>query len=62
MNHNQQENKNERQVAYHKVQGMTKHHSLAVILPKSYALNIGLKKGEFVKIYPEADKIIIEKV
>ena len=62
MKNNPQENKNERQVAYHKVQGMTKDHSLAVILPKSYALNIGLKKGGFVRIYPEAERIIIEKV
>jgi antitoxin component of MazEF toxin-antitoxin module len=46
---------------YRKVQGLVGETSFAIILPKECALNIGLGKGEFVKVHQEDQKIIIEK-
>jgi antitoxin component of MazEF toxin-antitoxin module len=47
---------------YRKIQGLIGDSSLGVILPKTMATNISINKGEFVKIYQEEDKIIIQKI
>jgi hypothetical protein len=44
-----------------KAQGLLGEQSFSVILPKNYATNIGIKKGDFVKVHQEGGKIIIEK-
>jgi hypothetical protein len=44
-----------------KVQGLLGEQSFSVILPKIYATNIGIRKGDFVKVRQEGAKIIIEK-
>ncbi|MBA3283653.1 MAG: AbrB/MazE/SpoVT family DNA-binding domain-containing protein [Nitrosopumilus sp.] len=46
---------------YRKVQGIMGEHSFSIVLPKSYALNIGIGKGDFVKVTPESNKIVVEK-
>jgi phosphate uptake regulator len=46
---------------YRKVQGLIGETSFSIILPKEYALNIGIGKGDFVKVRQEAQKIIVEK-
>jgi antitoxin component of MazEF toxin-antitoxin module len=46
---------------YRKIQGIMGNHSLGVILPKCYTINLNLTKGDFVRIYQENHKIIIEK-
>jgi hypothetical protein len=46
---------------YRKVQGLIGETSFSIILPKEYALNIGIGKGDFVKIHEEDQKIVIEK-
>jgi hypothetical protein len=46
---------------YRKVQSILGDVSFSVILPKEYAINLGLKKGEFVKVWQVDSKIIIEK-
>jgi phosphate uptake regulator len=48
-------------IEYRKVQGLIGETSFSVILPKEYALNIGLGKGDFVKVRQEHNCIIIEK-
>jgi bifunctional DNA-binding transcriptional regulator/antitoxin component of YhaV-PrlF toxin-antitoxin module len=35
--------------------------SFSIILPKEYALNLGIGKGDFVKVRQEEERIIIEK-
>lgn len=35
--------------------------SLLVCLPKQYATDLGLRKGEFVRVTQEDEKIVIEK-
>ena len=46
---------------YRKVQGLIGETSFSVILPKEYAVNLGLGKGDFVKVKHEANRLIIEK-
>jgi antitoxin component of MazEF toxin-antitoxin module len=46
---------------YRKVQGLIGETSFSVILPKEYAVNLGLGKGDFVKVKQEENRLIIEK-
>ena len=49
------------QFEYRKIQPIVGGISFSVILPKSYALNLGLGKGDFVKVRQEGQSIVIEK-
>jgi hypothetical protein len=44
-----------------KVQGLVGESSFSIILPKIYAVNLGIGKGDYVKVHQESNKIIIEK-
>jgi bifunctional DNA-binding transcriptional regulator/antitoxin component of YhaV-PrlF toxin-antitoxin module len=44
------------------IQALTGERSLTLVLPKQYAIDLGLKKGEFVKVRQDKNRIIIEKV
>jgi bifunctional DNA-binding transcriptional regulator/antitoxin component of YhaV-PrlF toxin-antitoxin module len=46
---------------FRKVQGLVGESSFSIILPKSYAINLGICKGDFVKVRQEENKIVIEK-
>jgi hypothetical protein len=46
---------------YRKVQGLIGETSFSIILPKQYAINIGIGKGDFVKVHQEEGRIVIEK-
>ena len=46
---------------YRKVQGLVGEQSFSIVLPKSYAINLGIGKGDFVEVYQEENRIIIEK-
>jgi bifunctional DNA-binding transcriptional regulator/antitoxin component of YhaV-PrlF toxin-antitoxin module len=46
---------------YRKVQGILGEQSFCVVLPKHYALSLGIGKGDFVKVTQVESKIIIEK-
>jgi mRNA-degrading endonuclease RelE of RelBE toxin-antitoxin system len=46
---------------YRKIQGIVGELSLSVVLPKYYAIRLGIGKGDFVKIHQEEHRIIIEK-
>ena len=46
---------------YRKVQGIVGTSSFSIILPKDYAIHLGIGKGDFVKVRQEENKIIIEK-
>jgi hypothetical protein len=48
-------------IEYRKVQGLIGETSFSIILPKEYALNLGIGKGDFVKVRQEEQRIIIEK-
>ena len=46
---------------YRKVQGLVGEQSFSIVLPKMYAIHLGIGKGDFVKIHEEDKKIVIEK-
>jgi antitoxin component of MazEF toxin-antitoxin module len=46
---------------YRKVQGLIGETSFSVILPKEYAVKLGIGKGDFVKVKQEENRILIEK-
>jgi antitoxin component of MazEF toxin-antitoxin module len=48
-------------VEYRKIQGIVGELSLSVVLPKYYAIRLGIGKGDFVKVSQEQNKIVIEK-
>lgn len=52
---------NSNNVNYRKIQGIFNSGSLAVTLPQAYAVHIGLKKGDFVKVHLEDHRMVIEK-
>ena len=46
---------------YRKIQGIMGDQSFSLVLPKAYATDLGIQKGDFVKVIQEGQKIIIEK-
>jgi hypothetical protein len=46
---------------FRKVQGLVGEQSFSVVLPKLYAVNLGIRKGDFVKVYQDNEMIIIKK-
>ena len=44
-----------------KIQGLVGESSFSIILPKIYAIQLGIGKGDFVKVSHQGSKIIIEK-
>lgn len=52
----------EKNPEYRKVQGLVGETSFSLVLPKSYALNLGISKGEFLKVTCEDKRIVIEKI
>jgi hypothetical protein len=48
-------------VEYRKIQTILGDVSFSIVLPKLYAVNMGLKKGAFVRVYQQENRIVIEK-
>jgi antitoxin component of MazEF toxin-antitoxin module len=46
---------------YRKVQGLVGETSFSIILPKTYAIHLGVNKGDFMKVKLEDNRIILEK-
>ncbi len=46
---------------YRKVQGLVGESSFSIVLPKSFANALGIGKGDFVKVYTDHEKIVVEK-
>jgi antitoxin component of MazEF toxin-antitoxin module len=46
---------------YRKVQGLIGETSFSIILPKTYAIELGVNKGDFMKVKLENNRIILEK-
>ena len=55
------ERKNNSQPEYRKIQALVGEHSLFCVLPRAYAVNLGIQKGDFVKVYQVENQIVIEK-
>ena len=52
---------NLKKVEFRKVQGIVGEHSFSIVLPKKYALDLGIGKGDFVKVSQQEESIIIER-
>jgi formylmethanofuran dehydrogenase subunit D len=46
---------------YRKIQGIVGDQSFSVVLPKKYAIDLGIGKGDFVKVHQQEGRIVIEK-
>ena len=46
---------------YRRIQGIVGEQSFSLILPKQYAINLRIRKGDFVKVRQKENKIIVEK-
>lgn len=46
---------------YRKVQGLVGDQSFCVVLPKQYAIDMKIQKGDYVKVHQEGNRIVIEK-
>jgi hypothetical protein len=46
---------------YRRVQGIVGDQSFSIVLPKHYAVSLGIGKGDFVKVSQADNKIIIQK-
>jgi hypothetical protein len=44
-----------------KVQALTGERSLTLVLPKTYATELGIEKGDFLKCHIEDNKLVLEK-
>jgi hypothetical protein len=48
-------------VSYRKIQSIVGDTSFSLVLPKKYALNLGIKKGDFVKVLERDGEIAIQR-
>ena len=46
---------------YYRTAGLVGSASFCVVLPKQYAINLGVGRGDFLKVSQEENRIIIEK-
>jgi hypothetical protein len=44
-----------------RVQALTGERSLTLVLPKTYATELGIEKGHFLKCHIEDHKLVLEK-
>jgi hypothetical protein len=49
------------EIEYRKIQGLVGEHSLSFVLPKKYATDLGIVKGDYVKVSQRDGRILIEK-
>jgi AbrB family looped-hinge helix DNA binding protein len=45
-----------------KFQGLVGETSFSIVLPKDYAVNLGIRKGDLVNVRQEDGRIILEKL
>lgn len=45
-----------------RVQALTGDRSFTFVLPKNFAIELGIGKGDFLKCYVENNKLIVEKM
>ena len=45
-----------------KIQALTGERSFTFVLPKRFALKLGVEKGDFLKCWIDDQKLIVEKV
>ena len=46
---------------FRRIQGLVGEQSFSLILPKQYAVNLGIRKGDYVRVRQENRRIIVER-
>jgi antitoxin component of MazEF toxin-antitoxin module len=46
---------------YQEVQGIVGEQSFSIVLPKKFAIDLGIGKGDFVRVHKQGDRIVVEK-
>ncbi|HEU4446804.1 MAG TPA: AbrB/MazE/SpoVT family DNA-binding domain-containing protein [Nitrososphaeraceae archaeon] len=49
------------EIEIRKVQALTGERSLTLVLPKTYAIELGIEKGHYLKCYVKDHKLVLEK-
>jgi hypothetical protein len=49
-------------IEYRKIQAGVGEHSLSFVLPKKYAIDLGIGRGDYVKVSQHDGGILIQKV
>jgi hypothetical protein len=45
-----------------RILGIPGEHSLTLLFPKKFAVELGIGKGDFLECYVDANRLIVEKV
>jgi hypothetical protein len=45
-----------------RLQALTGERSLTLVFPKQFAVELGIRKGDFLKCYVDRNRLIVEKV
>lgn len=53
---------NTEDIKIRRLQALTGERSLTLVFPKQFALELGIKKGDFLKCYVEGNRLIVQKV
>ena len=61
VNLDQIDNSDKREIEIRRAQALTGDRSLTVVLPKQFANQLGIGKGDFLKCHVENDRLILEK-
>ena len=61
VNPDQLDDPDRRGIEIRRAQALTGDRSLTVVLPKRFAIQLGISKGDFLKCRVENDRLILEK-
>jgi Antidote-toxin recognition MazE, bacterial antitoxin len=61
VNPDQPDNSDKREIEIRRAQALTGDRSLTVVLPKQFATQLGISKGDFLKCCVENHRLILEK-
>jgi hypothetical protein len=52
---------NSDKIEIRRTQALTGDRSLTLVLPKQFAIELGITKGDFLKCHVESNRLIVEK-
>jgi bifunctional DNA-binding transcriptional regulator/antitoxin component of YhaV-PrlF toxin-antitoxin module len=52
---------NRDKIEIRRTQALTGDRSLTLVLPKQFAIELGIAKGDFLKCHVESNRLIVEK-
>jgi hypothetical protein len=61
VNSNKIDDLDKKEIEIRRAQALTGDRSLTVVLPKQFANQLGIGKGDFLKCHVENDRLILEK-